>query len=303
MKKYFAMVAVATMFAACTNEDVTPQVDAMTGMPIVVKTNIAKPVDSRVAGMDDVNDIPGFILNIEPTTDGGTDIFTQMSYKEYNPESPWEPNFNGEMVWANSDPVKVSAVYSANIAIGSEDGYATSYGFWVATDQSDIENFKNSDVLYMPPTDITPSLEGIEVNFQHLYSKVQISIEAEGTVSDVIIGGTFSNRDFKCSTGEWGSRAVLEEIKAATDTEKGTYEAILVPQEVDAETFYVSFKIGETTYKWTSAEAVTLESGNLYTINLTADTDPTGATVLIKSINVAGWNSETTSMGGEATWK
>ena len=82
MKKYFAMAAVATMFAACTNEDVTPQVDALTGTPIVVKTNIATPVDSRLAGRDGESDLDNYILNIQPQSEGDTDYFVLMQQNE-----------------------------------------------------------------------------------------------------------------------------------------------------------------------------------------------------------------------------
>ncbi|MCI6491442.1 MAG: fimbrillin family protein, partial [Prevotella sp.] len=68
-----------------------------------------------------------------------------------------------------------------------------------------------------------------------------------------------------------------------------TYEAILIPQTIDASTFGVKVKIGNKSYTWKSANAVTLEGGMKYTLNLTLGKDE----LTLNTISVSNWNKET----------
>ena len=305
MKKYFALAAVATMFAACTNEEVIPQVDALTGMPIQVKTNVAKMVDSRVAGMDSEADFNTFYMKME----GETNYEAKMS-RESEKWVAYDIDNNSNplnMVWTNGDAVKISAIMSGTIAWTS-DSYNNGTNTVVSVYKDQSGNlYENSDFLYMAPVDVTPDSDGsITINFNHLMSKVRISIatgssEDSDPVSSVKVGGTHYNRYFVPATGAWqGTFMKAAEITAHADSYKeGTsvYEAILVPQEVSAGTFAVSFTMGEKNYKWTSSEAVTLESGKLYTLALQVpDNDPTGDAVIV-SVNVANWPTETVTLG------
>lgn len=299
MKKYFAFAAVATMFAACTNEEVTPQVDALTGMPIQVKTNVASLVDSRVAGMDSEADFSTFYLNIA----GDTEYFATMTKGD---DDKWSSET--EMVWTNGNAVTISAIMPGSFTWDS-DYYNKGKSVQVLKGQSDDGTYKNSDMLYMAPTNVTPDSDGsITVNFNHLMSKVRIAIvtgssEDSDPVSSVKVGGTCLYRTFVPVTGTWGDvvSSTNWDITAHSDSYKeGTsvYEVILVPQDVAANTFSVSFTMGEKDYKWTASEAVTLESGKLYTLDLQVpDNDPTGDAVIV-SVNVAPWPTEPVVLGG-----
>ena len=56
--------------------------------------------------------------------------------------------------------------------------------------------------------------------------------------------------------------------------------------------------MGDKNYEWTSSEAVTLESGKLYTLALQIpDTDPTGDAVAV-AVNVTDWPTESVTLGG-----
>ena len=48
-----------------------------------------------------------------------------------------------------------------------------------------------------------------------------------------------------------------------------TYEAILVPQTIAANTFGIEIRIGEQTYEWKSANAFTLTGGTNHTLEMT----------------------------------
>ena len=48
-----------------------------------------------------------------------------------------------------------------------------------------------------------------------------------------------------------------------------TYEAILVPQTIAANTFGIEIRIGEQTYEWTSAETFKFTGGSNHTLEMT----------------------------------
>ena len=318
MKKYFTLAAVATMFAACSNEVIEPQVDVLTGMPIQVKVNVAELVESRVAGNDEADDVSTYILDIQPQEEGGTDYYVWMK----KVDGEWNSSEIGEsqtltacdMVWANSKAVTVSALVSSSTfsknAYRAVDTTNEKAGacVMVKVDQSTAASFKASDYLYMAPTTVDPTTSNgaIEVNVAHLMSKLIISVGTENEVTGVTVSGTYKQRYFRPTVTEeadrWGGCEVKSDIKACKDETTGNYEVILVPQTVAANTFSVSFTMGEQTYKWTSTDKVTLESGKLYTLALQVpDTDTmTGNAITVSIINVEDWPTETVTLGNES---
>ena len=74
------------------------------------------------------------------------------------------------------------------------------------------------------------------------------------------------------------------------DTRTATYEVILLPQTVAANTFCVTIFIGDKSYEWTSSSEVTLASSNKYTLALKVGKDKVSG----NSFTAAPWAS-----GGE----
>lgn len=298
MKKFFAFAAVAMIFAACSKNVEESTVDHLTGMPIRVNTNI---VETRVAGMDSEADFSTFYLNIA----GDTEYFATMTKGN---DGKWSSET--DMVWTNGNAVTISAIMPSSSFTWDSDSYNKGKSVQVLTDQNVDGFYKNSDELYMAPTDVTPGSDGsITVNFNHLMSKVRIAIETGSSedsdpVSSVKVGGTCLYRTFIPVTGIWGDvfNSTNMEITAHTDSYsegKSVYEVILVPQEVAADTFSVSFEYDGKIYKWISDAAITLESGKIHTIALkAASNDPTGKAVAV-SVNVAAWPTDTITIGGD----
>ena len=270
--KYLTMAAAALMMAACSSEDV-PQVDSATNTPIQIHAMVAE-LESR-AGIEDAGDFNQFYLSVVNST---SDTYTYNVVVEKS-GSEWVPEET--MYWQNSTtPVTVTAAtFSLN---GAQD-------LEVKTDQSTADYVVASDHLYMAATsqsyaEVTGTKDAgaINVNFSHLMSKVNLTITladefdaATNPISDVTFQGTVVSRSYTAGTG-W---ATISNDASATDITAcgvgyakptATYEVILVPQTIAAGNFAVQFKIGGRQFKWTSAYAVTLESGQQYTLALTA---------------------------------
>ena len=291
--KYLAFAAAAFMLVSCSNdEDFIPQ-DNLKDKPITVTAGVAE-LTTR-AGYEGTSVLPTtFYLGINQTGtsyDYSNILMTKATdANTYTPESP--------LLWAGgTDNVSVTATtFSLEGAQALE----------VQTDQSTADGVKNSDHLLMAATEVAPSANGISVDFSHIMSKVILTItlgdefnEAENPISNVTFKGTVASNNYTVGTG-WAT--IAEDAAAtditplcnaytapATDTPNATaeYEVILVPQTVAADSFTVTFNVGDRVFKWTSASAVTLEGGNKYTLALTAGKD----IVSSATFSASAWNT------------
>jgi len=273
--KYLTMAVTALMMAACSSEDV-PQVDSVTNTPIRIHAMVAE-LKSR-AGIDDNTDFSQFYLSVKNSSNSNysySNVQVTKSGSEWEPASP--------MYWQNS-----TTEVTVTAATFSLDG---AQNLAVQTDQSTADYVVASDHLYMAATpqfyaevkngeEVTKATGAINVNFSHIMSKVNLTITladefdaATNPISDVTFQGTVASRNYNAGTWTDINGVTATDIKAyAVEYTKptATYEVILVPQTVTAGNFAVQFKIGGRQFKWTSANAVTLESGKQYTLALTA---------------------------------
>ena len=283
-KKYLTMAAVATMFAACSqNDEIVPK-DSLKDTPITVTAGVAEL--STRAGYETPEEgdavLPAtFYLSIDQEGTGYDYTNVQMTKGTGNAYTP-----ASQLLWADDEgEVKVTA------ATFPLTGAQT---LEVKTDQSTDENVCLSDHLLMSETSVTPSADGISVAFDHIMSKVQLTItlgdefnEATNPITGVTFQGTVASNNYTVGTG-WATiadGATTADITAWEGTytpidldngiERATaeYEVILVPQTVAADAFTVQFKVGDRKFKWTSESDITLADGTRYTLELTAGKD------------------------------
>ena len=295
--KYLTMAVTALMMAACSSEDV-PQVDSVTNTPIRIHAMVAE-LESR-AGIDDNTDFSQFYLSVvnsgDPTNYSYSNVEVTKSGSEWVPEET--------MLWQNSESTVsvTAATFSLNGAQVLE----------VKTDQSTADNVVASDHLYMAATsqsyaevkngeEVTKATGAINVNFSHIMSKVNLTITladefdaTENPISDVTFQGTVARRNYNAGTWADIDGVTATDITAyAVGYTKptATYEVILVPQQVAANGFAVQFQIGSRMFKWTSANAVTLESGKQYTLALTAGDEKVSGASFSSTAWVNGGNN------------
>lgn len=304
MKKIFTLAALAAIVASCSqNDDIIPK-DDLKDTPITVTAGVAE-LTTR-AGYETPEEgeavLPEtFYLGIDQTGtsyDYPNMLMTKATdANTYTPESP--------LLWAGGTD-KVSVTAATFSLVGAQ-------ALEVQADQSKADGVKNSDYLLMAATEVTPSANGISVNFSHLMAKVILTItlgdefnKAENPISNVTFKGTVASNNYMVGTG-W---ATIAEDAATTDitplcnaytaltTDKpnatAEYEVILVPQTVAADSFTVTFNVGDRVFKWTSASAVTLEGGNKYSLALTAGKD----IVSSATFSASAW-SDNNNLSGE----
>ena len=296
----FAMVALATIFAGCSNNDdeVMKPKESLKDTPINVNV-LLTDIQTR-AGYDNTNQPTLFYLSIDQA--GENYDYTNVVMKYENGswvayESDAEDSAQKLLLWEGSTGnVTVTA---ATFSLETSPSYSLS----ASADQSSDAKLKSSDHLYYYSNEVEPSASGISISFDHIMSKLEIALklrdEFEGLtdpITSVMLSGTSLTATYApANADKWSDYSTADEVIKTcplvaydTDARTATYEVILLPQTVAANTFCVTIFIGDKSYEWTSANAVTLASSNKYTLALTVGKDKVSG----NSFTAAPWVSE-----------
>lgn len=303
----FALAVAALSFTACTNEDNISQ-DFLADTPIKLNVSVDEPTTR--AGYSNTELPEEFLLAVEhyldpdnkkPDNKYSYQVWAKKvgdGWKTYKPDETLKGGTDEEvtMLWANmNDKVEVTAF--------------TKFGeITIPTDQTSDEQLKQADVLYMTPTMIDPSKEGIKVDLQHAMSKINLTIElgseyefskedVDLKIKDVKIDGSLVSATVYAN-GIYDESGVPTPIfpfhTGTTPYSKtggvitkasATYEAILIPQYIESGNFTVSFKVDGKLYEWAYNQELTLNPNTAYTLKLIAGDDK----VQPASFSVAEW--------------
>ena len=296
----FAMVALATIFAGCSNNDdeVMKPKESLKDTPINVNV-LLTDIQTR-AGYDNNNQPTLFYLSIDQAGESYDYTNVVMKYdgsKWVAYESADESAVQKQMLWEGSeDNVTITA---ATFSLETPPAYSLS----ASADQSSDAKLKSSDHICYYSNNVEPSGSGISISFDHIMSKLEIALtlrdEFEGLtdpITSVMLSGTSLTATYApANADKWSDYSTADEVIKTcplvaydTDARTATYEVILLPQTVAAYTFCVTIFIGDKSYEWTSANAVTLASSNKYTLALTVGKDKVSG----NSFTAAPWVSE-----------
>lgn len=209
--------------------------------------------------------------------------------------------------------------------------FRDSYNFWdekittmeysITADQK--TQSEANDLLYYYQSDLVPkdalNSDGkLDIQFNHAFSMIDIIVtlgteysQQENPIKEVIVGGSklTATIDVANSEGKGVAYASTEGenpetdiittpgtfTKATTDEEnsEAAYSCILIPQTIDANKFKVTLKTSSKTYVWTSPNAITLETGHRYTLELKMGKDK--LTAQKGNISAGSWTKGTGS--------
>ena len=177
-----------------------------------------------------------------------------------------------------------------------------------------------NDLLYYYKSDLVPGTElkdgKLNIQFNHAFSMIDIIVtlgteysKKDNPINEVIVGGSkiratldITNSKGVAYASTMGTNPETDIITtpgtftmAQTDLEnsKAAYSCILIPQTIDANKFKVTLKTSSKTYVWTSPDAITLEIGHRYTLNLTMGKDV--VTAQKGNISAGSWTEGTDS--------
>ena len=322
MKHQILALAVAALsFTACSNEDNISQ-DYLADTPIKLNVSVDEPTTR--AGYSDADKPTGFALVVEHDS-YGEDKYSYKVWAE-GKDNNWKTydltQYRNDgtkkevtMLWANmDDKVAVKAI--------SDVAYYAAAGAEISnhpTNQTTPDALKKADFLAMPYTEVAPTPNGINVEFKHTMSKINLTIElgseyeftkedVDTKITDVKIDGSkvkayyyidFSTKNPQFLFNAFGDPTPITPYHTGTTPysktngvitkASATYEAILIPQDIASGEFTVSFKVDGKLYEWAynNDAGLTLDPTTAYTLKLTAGNDK----VQPVSFSVAAWNA------------
>ena len=282
-----AMAALAAIFAGCSNNDdeVMKPKESLKDTPIDVNV-LLTDIQTR-AGYDNTNQPTLFYLSIDQAGDNYDYTNVVMKYENGSwvaYESDAEDSAQKLLLWEGStgNVTVTAATFSLKTS--------PSYSLRASADQSSDAKLKTSDHLYYYSNAVEPSVSGISIPFDHIMSKLEITLtlrdEFEGLtnpITSVMLSRTSLTATYSPNAEtKWSGHSTAaddEVIKTCPsvaydkDARTATYEVILLPQTVAANTFCVTIFIGDKSYEWTSSSEVTLASSNKYTLALKVGKD------------------------------
>ena len=296
---FWTMAAFAFLFASCAGEEeVTTPANPLKNKPINVDV-LVSDIKTR-AGYDTDNLPTQFYLTIDQ--DGTEHDYTNVVMKYEKGkwvayESDAADANKVDMHWAGSE-----GNITVKAATFSLDGASTTLS--AQTEQSTAEAIKSSDHLYYYSNAVTPSSDGtISIPLDHVMSKLEVKVTLRNQyggsdsnpITSAIVFGSATNATYTITEAlKWKELSAASDItsclSAYNSTNRiATYEAILIPQEIEANTFGVKVTIGDKSYTWKSANLIQLEGGKKYTLDLTLGKNE----LTLNKLSVGIWNEET----------
>lgn len=189
----------------------------------------------------------------------------------------------------NGDKVNIYALHTNSAAV-TAGSFPTTFTHTVSTDQTTLDAYVSSDLLYAKAADIAKTVNAVPLQFYHQLSKLRVAIVAKDgigqeDISEITINGLKSSADVTLSkeaapdfltvtaSGDPQPIKIGTDLSADFSDENIRFnDAIIVPQELTAGTEFlkISFADGkEVTSDLYSG--ISFASGKQYTIEITLD--------------------------------
>ena len=252
----------------------------------------------------------------------GSDKYTYGNKIFKKTDSEW--SCSDILLWQDAEtPVAVAALapvinsWDFNNIYNNQDKFQI-FEYVISENQNPQE--PGNDLLYYYESNLVPgeALKGgkLNIQFNHAFSMIDIIVtlgteysKKDNPINEVIVGGSkiratldITNSKGVAYASTMGTNPETDIITtpgtftmAQTDLEnsKAAYSYILIPQTIDANKFKVTLKTSSKTYVWTSPDAITLEIGHRYTLNLTMGKDK--LTAQKGNISAGSWTEGTES--------
>ncbi len=283
MKKTFlTLAAVATMLAACNNDDGIPTTDAMTDTPIALSVGVAEATArAGYAAGELTTGTLGFCMQT-----AGTEAMEQTVKEKYNGTNRKVDYVSGKwqidgypLLWRNATAEVSWQAYYPYSESNVTDGIRT---VTIPTDQANDGVY---DLLYgKGTTDCMTSSSGIDVGLKHTMAKFIVNItvgtELEGAeIESVVLTGmatrnkfNVSNPDININIGYFMDELeLLANINMIKHEDGKTFEAIVLPYTPSEIGLEIILTGGEKFYYKQGLPK--FEKGMIHTLNLRVGKD------------------------------
>lgn len=266
-----AVSALGVLMIGCSKESSNEQISS-TNYELKLRGDIKAPISATRVNANgfETNDKVGVYVTSTGSlaAQGNTLDNAAYTYSNGNLNAP----AGSEVYWDSKDTrLSVYAYYPYAASIANNSAYA----FAVEANQSEDENFYNSDFIAAKAENIASQENAVELTFTHSLSKVLVSLVAgEGISAEELaaaektftISGLATNGTINIATGA----ATAGSTKAAItplENNGSNYAAIVYPQE-GAISFNLT--LGGEVFSYTTN--IDFEAGYQYQFNLTINT-------------------------------
>lgn len=292
LNKFFtgmASLAAAMALTACSQDEAEIQPSALTqGNVISLTSQVAATraaSDPQTTALSTSNKVGVYVSsssstlynNVEHSVGdaGALTATTTMNY----------PTEDGATV-----NIYAYAPYASSLELSSDNAFS------VSTDQSAESGYLASDLVYASKTGQASTSDAVSLTFAHKLSQLQIVIQNDANINltnaSVYVTGTKIATTFNPSTGTVGAASGdATAIKAANISAAGTVYAIVVPQDIAANTELVKITTSDKTYIAKLTSAVTFAAGKAH--SFTARIAPNEVELTLNASSITEWGSPT----------
>ena len=290
-----SLVAAMTLTACSQDEAELQQSNYNKGNVISLTYQLAQTraaSDPQTSALSTSNKVGVFVTS-------GSATITNGNNNEHSVGAAGALTTSNTMNYPTEDGAKVNiyayAPYASGMALSNDNNFS------ISTDQSAETGYLASDLVYASKTDQASSETAVALNFAHKLSQLQITIQNDANVdlssAVVTVTGTKIATTFNPSTGAIGDASGdATDIKAATISAATTVYAIVVPQNLAAETELVKITTSDKAYVAKLSSAATLAAGKAhsFTVKLVEATTPVvEVPVSLNATSITEWGTPT----------
>ena len=289
----FIIAATATLLCSCkkSGPESVPERDSLK-IPISLSTDIwTKATDNGYengdkVGIYTVNQVNGTSSSLANSGNHLDNTKFTFEGEVWNPDSPvyWKDQSTAADFYCYYP-------YTQNIS------NVTAVPFTVKTDQSSLENYKASELLWGKTLGATPSEDPVKITTKHAMSNVIIFVKpgkgyteqtlAAETIS-VTITGVKTSAKLNLATGQVTAEGVASNMTPYK--EESCWRALVIPQDITG-TEVVKVTVGPNEYSL--RQTVSFQSNKQHKCTITVNKIGEGV-----NIGIGGWETDDTDFGG-----
>lgn len=305
------------ILCSCVGREILPETSVEGGnIPLQIQGNITQVYTTRAAdsGFADGDQIGVYIVNYENGEAGALSVngnhATNVRHTYVASEGKWVPSYT--IYWKDREML-VDAYsyypYIDDVTSVSALPFVVQRNQSVSLENSKMSAYEASDFLWAKASGVSPAMQTITLNHNHLMAGVQVTLVADEGFSAsewataekiVLIENTVLKGHIDMGTGTVTPDKGSEKSPVVPSYNNGEWRAVVIPQAVEAGETLLSITVDGYSYQFTREDLMTYHPGKLHKFTIrvkkSIETGDYTFTVLDEAITV--WETETLSHSG-----
>lgn len=300
------IVAVACALSSCVNEQ-EKAVPAKDRVPITFDGTIGADTKANTSGFQTGDRLGVYVVNFDNHGNPGTlqskgNWVTNVAYTK---AETWVPDYD-VYYKDNSTHVDFYGYYPYISSIES----VTNIPFEVKEDQSQdgtpgvMGAYEASDFLWAKRENVSPSASAVVLSFKHRMSQIAVTLEKgtgfgdtwDGLSKKVLISSVKRNANIDLTTGNVTATGAVSARNTVPYCSDGTFHAIVVPQEIAANTPLFTITIDGIPYTYSENSAFTYLQGKQHNFIITVNKKADGTYEFTSTSTIQPWDNDSRTL-------